>query len=70
MPVGYGDNPPVPPRSTDAEARKPRRGEAQRDGGPAAGPHDEPALANPDATPGTGALPNPATRGDADAATG
>lgn len=26
---------------------------------PAAGPHDKPSLTNPDATPGTGALPTP-----------
>ena len=34
--------------------------------GPAAGPHADPALTNPEATPGTGALPNPAPGEDAD----
>jgi hypothetical protein len=34
-----------------------RLGEAARPGMPAAGPHADPRLMNPDATPGTGALP-------------
>ena len=34
--------------------RKPKGGEA-----PSAGPHADPALVNPDATPGAGALPSP-----------
>jgi hypothetical protein len=41
----------------------------------AAGPHAQPSLTNPDATPGAGTLPDPADRDgeddiDADAATG
>ncbi len=34
-------------------------GTAERPSAPAAGPHAEPSLTNPDATPGTGALPPP-----------
>ena len=37
---------------------------------PAAGPHAEPSLTNPDATPGTGSLPAPVSDDEADAATG
>ena len=33
---------------------------------PAAGPHAETALVNPEATPGTGALPPPGEQGDVD----
>ena len=33
---------------------------------PTAGPHAEPALVNPDATPGTGALPPPGEHDDTD----
>ena len=36
------------------------------DAPPAAGPHAEPALINPDATPGTGSLPPAGDNGDAD----
>ncbi len=35
-----------------------------------AGPHAETGLTNPDATPGTGALPSPTPDDEADAATG
>jgi hypothetical protein len=31
-------------------------------GTPAAGPHDRPELTNPDATPGTGMLPEPSDK--------
>lgn len=37
---------------------------------PPAGPHARPELTNPDATPGTGALPDQNTSGDADGGTG
>jgi hypothetical protein len=37
---------------------------------PAAGPHAKPGLTNPDSTPGTGALPDPAKRREGDAGTG
>lgn len=37
---------------------------------PAAGPHANPELINPDATPGTGALPTPGKEGDADPGSG
>lgn len=37
---------------------------------PPAGPHAEPSLTNPDATPGTGSLPDPTSDDEVDAATG
>jgi hypothetical protein len=37
---------------------------------PAAGPHAEPALVNPDATPGAGAVPPAGDQGDADSTSG
>lgn len=44
------------------EGRKPdQRGKAPKPAsgqGPSAGPHADPALVNPDATPGAGALPS------------
>jgi hypothetical protein len=46
----------------DAQAPKPS------DRLPAAGPHADPALMNPDATPGTGALPLPGEHDDSDSA--
>lgn len=39
-------------------------------GTPPAGPHADPALTNPDATPGAGTLPEPGAEGDADAGAG
>jgi hypothetical protein len=47
------------PKQTDPNAG--RKGAAQSkpdDTLPAAGPHSKPSLTNPDATPGTGALPD------------
>lgn len=46
--LGQGDQ-------DDGRKRKSERGKAM----PAAGPHADPSLTNPDATPGTGALPEP-----------
>ena len=48
----------------DAARRRKAREEAARreDTPPPAGPHDRPDLINPDATPGTGALPSPDER--------
>ncbi len=37
---------------------------------PAAGPHAQPHLTNPDATPGAGSLPDETAKGDADAGAG
>ncbi len=37
---------------------------------PTAGPHAEPALVNPDATPGTGALPPAGEHDDVDSTSG
>ncbi len=42
-------------RTPDQSGKKPKP-EAET---PSAGPHADPALINPDATPGTGALPAP-----------
>jgi hypothetical protein len=37
---------------------------------PSAGPHAEPGLVNPDATPGAGALPTPGARDGTDSTSG
>lgn len=37
---------------------------------PPAGPHADPALTNPDATPGSGALPGAGEQGEVDGASG
>lgn len=44
-------------------AEKPANGEQPM---PAAGPHAKPELTNPDATPGTGSLPEPGEASDGD----
>ena len=49
------------PGDSDADAPEPS------DRLPTAGPHADPALMNPDATPGTGALPDPGEHEDVDA---
>jgi hypothetical protein len=49
------------PGNSDADAPEPS------DSLPSAGPHADPELMNPDATPGTGALPTPGEHDDADA---
>ena len=73
MPVGYGDNPPVGP-GTPEEAKGGPSPKPSANGAPGkasgdlppAGPHDDPALTNPDSTPGTGALPPAGAGGDVD----
>lgn len=69
MPVGYGDNPAVGPGGPEPQATKPKAKAPAKhpDNLPAAGPHDDPALTNPDSTPGTGALPPPGAHDDVDA---
>jgi hypothetical protein len=47
--------------NSDADAPEPS------DSLPSAGPHADPELTNPDATPGTGALPTPGEHDDTDA---
>lgn len=63
--AGYGNhtgdekssiNPERPEPQADRAA--PQKDRSGRDI-PAAGPHDKPSLTNPDATPGTGVLPEP-----------
>jgi hypothetical protein len=60
-------------KATDDDAQRaiegrdrPRADRKAPDAPPAAGPHAEPALVNPDATPGTGALPPAGGQSDAD----
>jgi hypothetical protein len=60
-------------KASDAAAQRavegrerPRAKPKASDTPPAAGPHAEPDLVNPEATPGTGALPPPGEQGDAD----
>jgi hypothetical protein len=49
----------------------PEAGPEKTSGEPAAGPHADPALVNPDATPGAGTLPPPgAENDDVDATSG
>ncbi len=51
---------------------KEKSGSAERAPGrrmPAAGPHADPSLVNPDLTPGTGSLPSTRQGGDADPGT-
>lgn len=62
MTVGYGDNPLVGPGGPEPkESSAPPKPKPDL---PPAGPHDHPALTNPDSTPGTGALPPPGTQDD------
>ena len=51
--------------------RKEKSGSTERapDRMPAAGPHADPSLVNPDLTPGTGSLPSTRQGGDADPGT-
>jgi hypothetical protein len=53
--------------SKRSKAPRPR---ADREPPPAAGPHADPSLINPDATPGTGALPAAGENEDADSTSG
>ena len=53
------------PETKPGEDEASRRKEAPHDM-PPAGPHADPALTNPDATPGTGALAPPGEHGDTD----
>jgi hypothetical protein len=72
MPVGYGDNPPVGAARPEPKP-SPDKGEdpaKQPNELPPAGPHDDPALTNPDSTPGTGALPPAGGDQDADGSSG
>jgi hypothetical protein len=66
VPVGYGDNPPVGPGGREPQATEPKSPATHSDNLPPAGPHDDPALTNPDSTPGTGALPPAGAHGDVD----
>jgi hypothetical protein len=60
------DKPHRGPERPDADSK-----DAQpSDGLPPAGPHADPALVNPDATPGTGALTPPGGHDDADSTSG
>ncbi|GGK45290.1 hypothetical protein GCM10011322_35590 [Salinarimonas ramus] len=61
-----GSTPPEKhPREEAGERTTQRREDArpEREPPPPAGPHDRPDLVNPDATPGTGALPGRSRRG-------
>jgi hypothetical protein len=75
--AGYGNNSDQKPDKA-SQGRKP--GEAGKGKGgtlrpdepapPSAGPHAEPDLVNPDATPGAGALPTPGARDGTDSTSG
>jgi hypothetical protein len=64
--AGYGNNSDQKPGDTSSTGKPGGAGERQdravkTDASvpPSAGPHESPELVNPDATPGTGALPTP-----------
>lgn len=69
--AGYGNHTEETKRHADPERPDPQEGrmtspEKKPGGQPAAGPHAKPSLTNPDATPGTGALPDPGDRDGTD----
>ena len=70
------DKPYVDPERPDADLRRPSAAPgAAKDGQfphdlPPAGPHADPALTNPDATPGTGALTPAGGHDDVDSTSG
>jgi hypothetical protein len=72
------DKPYVAPERPDADLRRPsaaasacaQGGPQPSDNLPPAGPHADPALTNPDATPGTGALPPAGGHDDVDSTSG
>jgi len=55
-----------PPKPTEEAGGTGASGPKPSDRLPAAGPHADPALTNPDATPGTGALAPPGEHGDSE----
>jgi len=57
-----------PPQGTEEQGSGAHKAKAPKlsDRLPAAGPHADPALMNPDATPGTGALTPPGQHDDSD----
>ena len=64
--------PPVDPERPDGSLRRPSAAPKgpPPEGLPPAGPPADPALTNPDATPGTGALPPAGGHGDVDSTSG
>jgi hypothetical protein len=77
--AGYGNHTqdPVDPERPDREAgrmtspeKHPGRTDKAGDSPPPAGPHAEPSLTNPDATPGAGTLPPPGEHDDVDSTSG
>jgi hypothetical protein len=66
------DRNPDPDAARNLRPQHDRNPEKPADGLPPAGPHADPALTNPDATPGAGALtpPGEPAEEDADAASG
>jgi hypothetical protein len=66
--LGQGDDDDV---KREARDQSPKRGApAPSDRLPPAGPHADPKLVNPDATPGSGTLTPPGRHGDADSTSG
>ena len=59
-----------PPKGTEEPGDSDAKGPKPSDRLPPAGPHADPALMNPDATPGTGALTPPGEHGDSDSTSG
>jgi len=63
--AGYGNHIDDAAKDGGSKGLKPKADSAGKPSNgkmPAAGPHDEPHLTNPDATPGAGSLPEPGDR--------
>ncbi len=63
--AGYGNHTDDTAKDGGSKEPKPKAGSTAKPSNgkmPAAGPHDEPHLTNPDATPGAGSLPEPGDR--------
>lgn len=72
--AGYGNATDETGRTTGQRAHEPaskeKPGEGDKRKMPSAGPHADPTLTNPDATPGTGALTPPGANDETDSGTG
>jgi hypothetical protein len=68
---GRDPKPYADPERPDAARRRPSAARSKpSDSLPAAGPHADPALTNPDATPGAGALTPPGEHDEVDSTSG
>jgi hypothetical protein len=75
--AGYGNNsdqktgePSAGAQPKEADKRKNQAARSDKPAPPSAGPHSEPELVNPDATPGAGVLPAPGAQDGTDSTSG